>query len=102
MPHQLFQQNELVCSQQPQPTIVVKLPRPLSRISWSAGNYLGFRLLGIPSLRNDKTADMFFLISIYDYKMSIVSIYHRVKTRVSLISLYNVKVRFKSDHLLPR
>ena len=73
-----------------------------NRILWLVGNSPVIRLLGIPSLRNVKTADMLYLISMYDYKKNIISICHNVKIRVSLISLFNVKMRFKSDHLLPR
>ena len=59
-------------------------------------------MLGIPSLRNVISTYMLYLISMYDIKENVISIFHSVKVRVSMISLFNVKMRFKSDHLLPR
>ena len=42
------------------------------------------------------------LIGSYDYKWFINPICYIVKTWVSLISIFNVKTRFKFDHLWPR
>ena len=45
---------------------------------------------------------MFNLIIGYDYKWLTISICHIVKAGVSLISTFNVKTRFKFDHIQPR